>query len=200
MLFAVGACGQAPRIEWVASTFENPWQEMKAVLSENVAAETIAVNPEDVKQTIEGFGTCFNELGWTSLSELSEADRAAILQDLFTPSGANFTMARMPLGANDFSIDYYSYDQVDGDFALEHFSIDHDRVTLIPFIKAAQEVNPDLRIWASPWCPPSWMKTNKHYANTSASVIFRQSEAMRERMAEERARELAEQASSEEEG
>ena len=165
---AVAACGQAPQIQWVSSTLENPWREMEVVLSDQVAAESIAVNPEAALHTIEGFGTCFNELGWTSLSELSEADRASILQDLFTPAGANFTMARMPLGANDFSVDYYSYDQVDGDFALEHFSIDRDREALIPFIKAAQAVNPDLRIWASPWCPPSWMKTNKHYACRSS--------------------------------
>ena len=157
-----------PAIEWVSSTLENPWQELEVVLSDRVAAEVIAVNPEAVLHTVEGFGTCFNELGWTSLSELSETDRAAILQDLFTPAGANFTMARMPLGANDFSVDYYSYDQVDGDFTLEHFSIDRDREHLIPFIKAAQAVNPDLRIWASPWCPPSWMKTNKHYASRSS--------------------------------
>ena len=165
---AVTACGQAPRIEWVSSTIEDPWQEMEVVHSGEVATESFSVNVVDVKQTIEGFGTCFNELGWTSLSELSEADRAAILEDLFTPVGANFTLARMPLGANDFSVDFYSYDQVDEDFALEHFSIDRDREYLIPFIKAAQAVNPELKIWASPWCPPSWMKTNKHYASRSS--------------------------------
>ena len=165
---AMAACGQAPQIQWVSSTLESPWQEMEVVLSDQVAAESFAVNPEAVLQTIEGFGTCFNELGWTSLSELSEADRAAILQDLFTPEGANFTMARMPLGANDFSVDYYSYDQVDGDFALAHFSIDRDREALIPFIKAAQAVNPALKVWASPWCPPTWMKVSGHYASRSA--------------------------------
>ena len=62
------------------------------------------------------------------------------------------------------------------------FSIDHDRATLLPFIRAAKAVNPSLRIWASPWCPPSWMKVNKHYANTSASVIFRSWAGMQDRM------------------
>ena len=105
-LTVVTACRQGPAVEWVSSTFESPWQKMEVALSEQVATESIAVNVADVKQTIEGFGTCFNELGWTSLSELSEADCAAILEDLFTPAGANFTLARMPLGANDFSVDY----------------------------------------------------------------------------------------------
>ena len=100
----------------------------------------MGVDLSAVKQTVEGFGSCFNELGWTSLQELSEADRAAIFQELYTPAGANFTMARMPLGSNDFSIDYYSYDEVDGDLALAHFSINHDQATLIPFIRAAKAV------------------------------------------------------------
>ena len=167
-LSALMACQRAPEIEWVASTFENPWQVVDAAVSGNVATETVTVDLTAVKHTIEGFGTCFNELGWASLSELSEADRAGILQDLFTPAGANFTLARMPLGANDFSVDYYSYAPVEGDFALEHFSIDRDRELLIPFIKAAQAVNPALKIWASPWCPPAWMKTNNHYACRSS--------------------------------
>lgn len=70
----------------------------------------------------------------------------------------------MPVAANDFSRGYYSYDEVAGDFELTHFSIANDEETLIPFIQAAQRVNPDLKIWASPWCPPQWMKDNGHYA------------------------------------
>ena len=130
-LATVAACSQASRTEWVSSTIDHTWQEMEVIHSGEVATESFSVILADVKQNVEGFGTCFNELGWTSLSELSEADRAAILEELFTPAGANFTMGRMPLGANDFSVDYYSYDQVDGDFALEHFSIDRDRTALI---------------------------------------------------------------------
>ena len=70
----------------------------------------------------------------------------------------------MPVGANDFSRDWYSYDETDGDFALEHFTIANDLETLVPFIKAAQKHQPALKLWASPWSPPTWMKTNRHYA------------------------------------
>ena len=56
----------------------------------------------------------------------------------------------------------------DGDFALQHFSIDHDRRTLLPFIQAARRHQPDLRLWASPWTPPSWMKRNHFYAEAKA--------------------------------
>lgn len=48
---------------------------------------------------------------------------------------------------------------------MQSFSIDHDRETLIPFILSAKKLNPQLSIWASPWCPPAWMKINGHYAS-----------------------------------
>ncbi|MDX1956721.1 MAG: glycoside hydrolase family 30 protein [Chitinophagaceae bacterium] len=119
-------------------------------------------------QSIEGFGTCFNELGWTSLSLLTEKDRETILREMFSPGvGANFTICRMPVGANDFSTNWYSYNETPGDFDMKHFTIAHDKETLIPFIHAAQRYNPRLKIWASPWSPPSWMKYNGHYAARS---------------------------------
>ena len=69
------------------------------------------------------------------------------------------------MGANDFAMSFYSSADVAGDFNLVNFNIDRDRYILIPYIKAARQINPDLRIWASPWCPPPWMKTNNHYAS-----------------------------------
>lgn len=117
------------------------------------------------KQTIHGFGACFNELGWTSLNRLSESDRSEIMKELFDPkTGACFNICRMPIGANDFSLDWYSYNETEGDFEMKNFTIERDRKTLIPFILNAKSFNPDLKIWASPWCPPSWMKYNGHYA------------------------------------
>ena len=56
------------------------------------------------------------------------------------------------------------YDEKDGDFVMKNFSIANDAETLIPYIKNAQKYNPDLKLWASPWSPPSWMKYNRHYA------------------------------------
>ena len=134
-------------------------------LSDPDAKWDVEVQLDAPQQTIEGFGACFNELGWTSLSALNEDDREGILRELFAPGvGANFTICRMPVGANDFSRDWYSYDEVPGDFALEHFSISNDLETLVPFIKSALGYQPKLKLWASPWSPPTWMKSNGHYA------------------------------------
>jgi len=55
----------------------------------------------------------------------------------------------------------YTYDDTAGDKTLKNFTIDHDRKDRIPFIKRAQEVaKGKLQLYASPWSPPGWMKTN----------------------------------------
>jgi glucosylceramidase len=151
---------------WVVTTQEAPWQEQVPLpVSRPSGMPNVSIPLDATRQTIDGIGGCFNELGWTALSLLDEAEREAILRDFFEPgAGLNLSLCRMPIGANDFSTDWYSYDEVDGDFDLEHFSIEHDRATLVPFLKAAQKYQGDLRLWASPWSPPTWMKKNRHYA------------------------------------
>ncbi|MDO4160253.1 MAG: glycoside hydrolase family 30 protein [Prevotellaceae bacterium] len=159
--------------EWVSSSRNTSWQtEVTTSISETEADSIVEINTTDTLQTIQGFGACFNELGWVSLNTLSQEDRDKVFTELFSSEGMNLTLNRMPIGANDFSLDYYSYNDVDGDFEMKNFSIAHDDSTLIPYIKAALKVNPDMRIWASPWCPPSWMKTNKHYACASTKAWF----------------------------
>ncbi|MCD7971899.1 MAG: hypothetical protein LUG18_04415 [Candidatus Azobacteroides sp.] len=161
------SCSQEdPSVRWVSTTPEAGFVEKPALRMETVKNEVAdaIIHTDKHLQTIEGFGACFNELGWTTLSALNEEDREKVMQDLFSEDGMNFTYCRMPLGANDFSRDWYSYNETDKDFKMENFSIANDKETLIPFIHAAQKINPSVRIWASPWSPPTWMKYNKHYA------------------------------------
>jgi glucosylceramidase len=162
---AEAAAPPAEGVEWYATTAASAWQKRDAPLAPGGGMADVMVLGDAPQQTIEGFGACFNELGWTSLAALSPADRDSVLREMFAPGvGAGFTLCRMPVGANDFSRDWYSYDETDGDFALERFTIANDLETLVPFIKAAQRHQPELRLWASPWSPPSWMKRNRHYA------------------------------------
>lgn len=153
-------------IRWIVTTQDAAWREVVPPdFGEIADMPNVFVMIDSPKQLIEGFGASFNELGWTSLAVLDQKQRDEIFRELFAPGeGAGFTLCRMPIGANDFSRDWYSYDEVDGDFALKHFSIENDTETLVPFIRAAQEHQPDLKVWASPWSPPSWMKSNRHYA------------------------------------
>ncbi len=148
------------------TTKNEPWKtETVTVKVQQASDADIVITKSETLQTIEGFGGCFNELGWKALSQLSEADRGQIMSELFAPGyGAGFTICRMPLGANDFSMDWYSYNETAGDFEMKNFSIDNDKNTLIPFIHEALKKNPSIKLWASPWSPPSWMKWNSHYA------------------------------------
>ena len=169
------ACQHTPETAWVSTTFDEPWVTQPSVPVSDAGKEAdIVIDTTNTRQTIDGFGTCFNELGWVSLSKLDAPVRDSILNEMFTPGvGANFTICRMPVAANDFAVDWYSYDETEGDFEMNNFSIDHDRQTLIPFIQAALRYQPELKIWASPWCPPSWMKYNKHYAGLSTTKMAR---------------------------
>lgn len=163
------SCVESKDIVHIRTTATEEWLQIETnenVSSASDAEITISTAKENQGQVIEGFGACFNELGWTSLNVLPEEDKCSIMEELFKPDkGACFTVCRMPVGANDFSRDWYSYNETAGDFEMNGFSIRNDEETLIPFIKEARRYQPDLKLWASPWCPPSWMKYNQHYAS-----------------------------------
>lgn len=160
---------QGPTARWISSTEKSPWQEKTPVPfkseSDGFPLE-ISLRLDHPAQQILGWGGCFNELGWKAMSILPETERAGIMRDLFDPkTGLGFTICRMPLGSSDYADGYYSLDDSDGDFGMEHFSLKRDEGCLIPYIKAARAVAPNLQVWASPWTPPEWMKRNKHYGS-----------------------------------
>jgi glucosylceramidase len=103
-------------------------------------------------------------LGWEALLAVTKPKRDQILNDLFSKDGANFQLCRVPIGSNDYSLSYFSYNDVSEDFVMRNFNIDRDRYILIPYIKEAKKIAPNLEIWGSPWSPPSWMKINNHYS------------------------------------
>jgi glucosylceramidase len=175
LLLAPGLAQAQASAAWVTTTATAPWRTQPALRPATTTAKAdVELNLTQPAQTITGFGACFNELGWTSLALLPTADRETVFRELFAPGvGANFTICRMPIGANDFSRDWYSYDETPGDFAMTNFSIANDRETLIPFIKQAQRQYPALRLWASPWSPPTWMKYNQHYAAAAVLPEYR---------------------------
>jgi glucosylceramidase len=115
-------------------------------------------------QEMDGFGGCFNELGWEALRGLPEGARVKVLRELFGDEGCGFTLGRMPIGASDYAKEWYSLDDTPGDLGLKHFSIERDRGCLLEYVKAAMRVRPELGVWLSAWSPPAWMKTNGEYA------------------------------------
>lgn len=157
-------------VTWISSTAEQPWQQMPApVLGPGTpdAPPQVRVATKKTYQTIDGFGGCFNELGWVALGKATSADREKVLSALFADDGCAFTLGRIPIGASDFALDAYSLDDTPGDLDLKNFSLARDQKQLIPFVKAAMTVRPSLQCWGSPWSPPAWMKTNNNYSKGS---------------------------------
>jgi glucosylceramidase len=112
-------------------------------------------------QRWDGFGGTFNEAGWAALADLDPPERERALGLLFDErQGAHFVYGRIPIGASDFALDRYTLSERSDDYQMEAFSIERDRARLLPFVRAALAVNPRLRLWASPWTPPGWMKQN----------------------------------------
>jgi len=85
----------------------------------------------------EGFGGCFNELGWDALQRLDPAARREILDGLFGEEVLHLEIGRLPMGASDYALSWHSYDETDGDLELSDFSIERDRERLFPFVKEA---------------------------------------------------------------
>jgi len=134
------------------------WNTDGTVAEVTAGVADVTVNESDTRQIWEGFGGAFNEMGWDALSTLSDADRATALRLLYGADGARFAFGRIPIGASDYARDRYTLDETPGDTSLADFSIARDMEALIPFVKAAQAVKPGIRLWASPWTPPTWMK------------------------------------------
>lgn len=157
-------------VAWISSTAAQPWQQMPPLTLGSGNPDLppqVRVEPKKTYQTIDGFGGCFNELGWIALNKASKTDREQVLSALFGGDGCTFTLARIPIGASDFALDAYSLDDTPGDLELKNFSIARDQQRLIPYIKAAMTVRPTLRCWGSAWSPPAWMKTNNNYSKGS---------------------------------
>lgn len=146
-------------MKWYATTEQNLWHET-AFSESGSAARTEVHTTGETAQTIDGFGTCFNELGGIALERLSGADRKELLDLLFAPDadGLRLQYCRMPVGASDYASKWYSYNETEGDFGMEHFSIEPDRRYLLPYMKEAYSRNPGITLFASPWSPPTWMK------------------------------------------
>lgn len=137
----------------------------------NPDSETIVIDVSKCAQTLKGFGTCFNELGWASLRILEESELEAIFSEMFEDGkGANFNRGRLSMGANDFALDFYSPAETEGDFELKDFSIERDKRNIIPMAKWAIRYCPDLYWFVSPWCPPLWMKKTGHYAEKAVTL------------------------------
>lgn len=125
----------------------------------------VIVDTGSTFQSMVGFGAALTDSSaWLIQNRLNASQRSALLQEMFgPPPGLNFNMTRLTIGASDFSLQPYTLDdmptgQVDPD--LQHFNLAPNLLYVIPTVREAMAANPQLRIIASPWSAPAWMKTS----------------------------------------
>ena len=155
---------------------------------------TVVVSPGIVKQTIVGIGSSFTESSAFVLAHLEPAARSEVMDKIFSEQGANFSLTRTTIGSTDFSVEgKYSYADEPGDSSLEQFSLAVDKdgfatskypgirdesFDLLPMIKEARSIknrqdDSELRIVASAWTAPPWMKdTNEWFIPGSPENNF----------------------------
>ena len=132
------------------------------VFIQDFETENLLINiyPEFKYQKILGFGGAFTETSAYNFSLLSPDLQQKLAEALFGKSGIGFNFCRTHINSSDFGLDEYTYVE-ENDVDLKTFNIERERMYVLPMIKAARKVNPDLWLFASPWSPPAWMKDNK---------------------------------------
>lgn len=166
-----GALALPPFVTSAANDYWNTTGKIETVAA---GTATVTVDAGTKHQQFVGFGGCFNEMGWDALSVLTAEDVTKAMTLLFdAKAGANFLYGRLPMGASDYSMSWYTLDDTTGsatDYAMDQFSIARDKEKLIPYIKAALAIRPDLKLWASPWVVPAWMMSGSTMKNDAQTL------------------------------
>jgi glucosylceramidase len=131
----------------------------------NSSAIVVTVDATTQYQQMDGFGGSLTDSSaWLIWNKLSASQQTILMPQLFSSSaGIGISFLRQPMGATDFSASgNYSYDDMPAgqtDPNLTNFSVAHDAAYIIPLVKQALSINPNIKVVALPWSPPAWMKT-----------------------------------------
>ncbi|MFY9152194.1 MAG: glycoside hydrolase family 30 beta sandwich domain-containing protein [Prolixibacteraceae bacterium] len=126
---------------------------------------TIEVQEAKTYQTMDGFGYTLTGGSAIWINKMDQAERAALLNELFATDGTNIGVSylRISIGASDLSDHVFTYNDLpagETDPELKQFSLNPERIDLIPVLKEILAINPKIKILGSPWSAPGWMKTN----------------------------------------
>ncbi|MBF4486746.1 RICIN domain-containing protein [Flavobacterium sp. CSZ] len=135
---------------------------------------TITINVATTYQTMDGFGYTLTEGSAEVISAMAATQQNQLLNDLYNPvTGLNASVVRISIAASDLSSSSYSYNETSGDVNMNNFSINGPDLTyLIPIIKKIQLINPNIKILATPWSAPRWMKTNNSWIGGSLQTQY----------------------------
>lgn len=122
---------------------------------------TIVLDSTETFQHMDGFGAALTGSSAFLLQQMNASNRQKLLEDLFDPiKGIGINYLRLTIGSSDFSIGTYSYCDNPG---ISNFEIpDRDKTDLLPTLHEILKINPEIKILASPWSAPAWMKLNNN--------------------------------------
>ena len=124
----------------------------------------IDVDAAEVRGRFSWLGVSMTDSSCWLLSRLSAEKRRRLLEAVFSPrTGAGLRGVRLNIGSSDYATAIYNYNETPGDVEMRRFSVARDDNWVFPMVKAAQEVNPDIFVFAAPWSPPGWMKTTGNF-------------------------------------
>ena len=191
MIFAIASAQPALRAAAVGGEPVNVWltthdlsnhltpqQSLTFAPDNGSDSSTIDVNENRTYQQIDGFGATLTESSaWLLMTKLTNSQRSAVMQDLFgagQPNNIGLNFLRQPMGATDYitttvSIShFFTYDDLppgQTDPGLNNFNLADDPAYIIPILQGALGINHNIKILASPWSAPAWMKDNRALNN-----------------------------------
>jgi len=138
---------------------------------------TIVVDTTQTYQSIDGFGFALTGASASLIDGLPDAMKNALLKELFLTDSTDIGVSylRISIGASDLSVSPFTYDPVmtgQTDTALNNFSIDKEKVSLIPVLQKIIALDPSVSIIATPWTAPIWMKTNHSFVGGSLNPKY----------------------------
>src|SRR5205823_2848146 len=121
----------------------------------------VFVDPRKTFQPMIGIGGALTDAAAETFAKLPAARQEELLQAYYSADrGIGYTLGRTNINSCDFSSDMYTYVR-EGDSALTSFSVAHDLRFRIPLIRRAMAASGNrLKLFASPWSPPAFMKDN----------------------------------------
>ncbi len=152
---------------WITSSNASQLlQQQPAALS--FATETnsnynIEIDSATSFQTVDGFGYTLTGSSAQLINSMPDAQKNALLNDLFSANGIGVSYIRISIGASDLSPAVFTYNDMPAgqtDPTLTNFNLGPDLTHLVPILQKIIAINPSIKIMGSPWTAPSWMKTN----------------------------------------
>ncbi|WP_374506871.1 glycoside hydrolase family 30 beta sandwich domain-containing protein [Flavobacterium sp.] len=138
---------------------------------------TITVDENQTYQEVDGFGFTLTGGSVQAITMLDAPKRTALLQELFGKNDNSISISylRISIGASDLNEFPFTYDDVplgQTDVAMQQFSLSPDKTTVIPMLKEILSINPEIKLLATPWSAPTWMKTNNAFIGGSLKTEY----------------------------